>query len=310
MGGATEHRVEGRLAILPDGSGLLVTPDQEDGVVGRRGDRKGDQKLGRERRQPDQVVVSEEGHHTAGHRQSQDQHGQHQQHGDDRAVEEQQHEQDDADGGVLDELDALVAGGLLVGLQRRSAGDEDLHPGWRAEAADDLLHRGDGVVAEGLTHVAGEVDLDVGGLAVGALGAGPGQRIAPEVLDVLDVGGVGAQLGDHVVVEGVGVVAEGLVALQDNHRGAVGVGLLEELAGAHHRDDRRRLRGRHRHRPHLADDFQLGHGHVEDRDQRDPADDDGHRQPADPAGDPGPALLGLDRDGRLDRGGAHRVLTR
>ena len=83
-----------------------------------------------------------------------------------------------------------------------------------------------------------QVDLDVGGLAVGALRAGRGQRVAPEVLDVLDVLGVGLELLDHVVVVAVRLVAERLVALQHDHRRAVGVELLEVGADVLHRDHR------------------------------------------------------------------------
>ncbi len=67
-----------------------------------------------------------------------------------------------------------------------------LTPGGAWSAVDDVadgLHR---LVGQRLALVAGDVDLHVGGLAVDALGAGRGQGVTPEVLDVLYVGGVGA----------------------------------------------------------------------------------------------------------------------
>ena len=57
-----------------------------------------------------------------------------------------------------------------------------------------LLHGLDRLVGQRLALVAGQVHLDVDGLAVVALRAGGGQRVAPEVLDVLDVLGVGLEL--------------------------------------------------------------------------------------------------------------------
>ena len=65
-----------------------------------------------------------------------------------------------------------------------------------------------GLVGQAFTLVAGQVDLDIGGLAVSALRARGGQRIAPEVLDVLDVLCVGLEFLDQarvVVVRGTPV---------------------------------------------------------------------------------------------------------
>ena len=84
----------------------------------------------------------------------------------------------------------------------------------------------------GLALVSGEEHLHVGGLAVGALGPCGGQRVAPEVLDVLDVLGVRRDPFHQVVVEAVGVYAEGLVALEDDHGFTVGVEFVKHLADA------------------------------------------------------------------------------
>jgi len=67
----------------------------------------------------------------------------------------------------------------------------------------------------------------------------------PEVLDVLDVFLVGFEFLDQAVVVMVGVVAEWLIAFQDDHRGTVGVELLEVVTGALDRLHRRRIVGGH-----------------------------------------------------------------
>ena len=85
---------------------------------------------------------------------------------------------------------ALVAHLELVGDLGRRAGDVGLDTRRRRRLVDDVAQRVDGLQRQRLALVAGEEHLDVGGLAVGALRAGRGQRIAPEVLDVLDVLGV------------------------------------------------------------------------------------------------------------------------
>ena len=126
-----------------------------------------------------------------------------------------------------------------------------------------------------------QIELDVGGLVVGALRPGSRQRIAPEVLDVLDVFLVGFELVDEAVVVLVGFVAERLVALQHDHRRAVGVELLEVLADALHRLHRRRVGGRQRHRMRLADHFQLRRDDVYQHRQRQPAQQDRHREEPD-----------------------------
>ncbi|CPY45073.1 Uncharacterised protein [Mycobacteroides abscessus] len=87
-----------------------------------------------------------------------------------------------------------------IGLEGGSAGDVHLEAVGHGlgiavfvcrEFLDDVADGFDRFVGKRLAHVTGEVHLDVGGLAVGALCAGLGQRIAPEILYVLNVFGVG-----------------------------------------------------------------------------------------------------------------------
>ena len=67
----------------------------------------------------------------------------------------------------------------------------DFTPGGAWCLLDDVAHGGDGLVGQRLAHVAAQIELNVRGLAVVALRPRRGQRIAPEVRDVLDVGRVG-----------------------------------------------------------------------------------------------------------------------
>ena len=281
--GALKHGEVGRLPVLAHTSGFLVAADQENRVVRRGRDRQHHQQAGGERRQSDDLVVPQERHHAAGGGQRQHHRRQHQQHGDDRTVEPQQHGDDDHERHHLGDPQALVAGLLLIGDHRGRSGEVHLHPGRRGQAVDVRLDRRDRFVGQRLALVAGGLDLDVDGLAVVALRAGGGQRVAPEVLDRLHVFGVGPQLGDHLVVEGTRGFAQRLLALQHDHRRGVGVALLEDLADALHRDHRRGGVGAHRDRLVLPDHLQLRNGDVQYGDQRDPAHDDRQREGTDDA---------------------------
>ena len=78
---------------------------------------------------------------------------------------------------------------------------------------DDIADGFDRFVGQRFTLVTGEVDLDVGGLGVVALGSRSGQRVAPQVLNVFNVFGVGVKLFDDLVVVGVSIAAQGILAL-------------------------------------------------------------------------------------------------
>jgi hypothetical protein len=106
---------------------------------------------------------------------------------------------------------------------------------WRGRAVDDVADGFDRLLGECRALVAGEVELYVRRFAVLTLGARRGNRVSPEVLHVLDMSRVRPQLLDDAVVVAVGVVAELAVALQNQHREVIGVGLLELLTGDLHR---------------------------------------------------------------------------
>ena len=164
---------------------------------------------------------------------------QRQDHGDRRAVDDEQHQRDHPDGQQGDRHGALVAHLELIGDLRRRARDVGMDARWRRRVGDDLAQRVDRLQRQRLALVAGEEHLDVGGLAVGALRARGGQRVAPEVLYVLDVLGVGLEPLDQVVVVAVRIGAQRLVAFEHDHRGTVGVELTEHLADALKRLQRR-----------------------------------------------------------------------
>ena len=195
----------------------------------------------------------------------------------------------------------------IVG-ERGRACDVGLHPWWGLRVLDDLANGLNAFVGQGLALFAGQVQHDVGRLAVGALRSGRGQRIAPEVLDVLDVLRILLQLADDLVVVVVRVRPEGLLALDDDHDGAVGVEFLEVGAHQLHCDHRWCVLGSHRRRVQLTDYLELRGDHIHEDGDHDPEQDDRHRQDAEHVGEDGSLLLagGLGRCGRV----SHADFTR
>ncbi|CPU62557.1 Uncharacterised protein [Mycobacteroides abscessus] len=72
--------------------------------------------------------------------------------------------------------------------------------------------------------------LYIGGFAVEALRGGLRHVIAPEILHMLHMCRIGLQLANQVIVVAVGVLAEWLLPLHDNHGHHAGVRLVEQLA--------------------------------------------------------------------------------
>ena len=89
VGGAVIHGVEGGFAVLAGLTRLVISADEEDRVVGSRGDGQRGQQVDREGRQADEVVVAEGCDDPAGSRQLDEHHHQDEQHRDERAVDEQ-----------------------------------------------------------------------------------------------------------------------------------------------------------------------------------------------------------------------------
>ena len=104
-----------------------------------------------------------------------------------------------------------------------------------------VADRVDGLVGHRLALTSRKKELNVRGLAVAALRSRRGQRVSPEVLDVLNVLFVLFQFVDQRVIKFVSVSAERLVAFQDDHRRTVGIELVEHLADVFERLIRRRL---------------------------------------------------------------------
>ena len=128
---AVEHLVIGLFVGGAGGSGLLITADEEDRVVGARRHSQRDQQVGRERRQTDQLVVGQRSDDAACQPQLDEDHRQQQQHGRDRAVEEQQQHCDHHEGDHQHERHAALTGDVDVGGQWRRPGDMHPNPGWR-----------------------------------------------------------------------------------------------------------------------------------------------------------------------------------
>ncbi len=225
-----------------------------------------------------------------------------------RAIDHQQHARDRDEGDQGDLTETGVADDVQVVGERGGTRDIGLNPGWRFRLLDDLAYVLNAFVGQGLALFAGQVQHHVGGLAVGALRPGRGQRVAPEILDVLDVLGILLQLVDDLVVVVVRVRAERLLALDDDHDRAVGVELLEVGAHQLHRLHRWGVLGRHRRRVQLADDLELRGDHVDENGDDDPEQDDRQRKDADQAGHERP----LRRPGglRLGDGVGHADFTR
>ena len=253
MRGAREHVVVGGLTIQAPRPALLISADPEDHVVGRGRDRQRDKQVDRKGGQSDEVPVGQHCDHTLGNLQLDSQREQHDQRGRYRTVDHQQHHRDHHQGDGGDPLNAFVAVLAAVGGQRTGAGDIGLDARRRRHGIDDALHRGDRLVGLGAALVAAQVQLHVGRFGVGALRARRGQRVTPEVVDVLDVGLVRRQFVDQLVVEAVCLIAELVLTFQQHHRGGVGIELLKVLADAQHRDRRRRIPGGHRHRVRRTD---------------------------------------------------------
>ena len=278
--GAVKHGVVRGFPVFAVSACLLVPTDQEDRIVGARGDRDERQEAGRERRQTHDARVSEERDDSPGGAEFDEHHQQDQDRRGDRAVDDQQHHRDDHERDERGPGRALVAGDALVGVHRRAPGDIGLHAWRRGCLLDDVAHGGDGLVGPRLAHVSAQIELHIGGLAVVALGARRGQRITPEVGDVLDMFWVGPERLDQVVVIVMRVGAERLVAFEDDHRVAVGVELLKVRADALHGDEGRRVMCVHRHGVGLAHLLQRGHEDVRDDGQGNPAQHDGHGEHA------------------------------
>ncbi|SLD61819.1 Uncharacterised protein [Mycobacteroides abscessus subsp. massiliense] len=171
-----------------------------------------------------------------------------------------------------------MTGHLGVGVEYGRAGDMGLDTRWGRHGVDNVAHRGHRFMAGTGALRTIEEDLHIGGPAVHTLGACRGQRIAPEVLDVLHVLVIGLELGDDVVVVLVRAVAQFVVAFQNDHRRGVRVVLLEHLADVQHPLIRLGILRTQRHRPasrHVSQ--RRGHRAQNDR-ERHPEQDDRQRE--------------------------------
>ena len=283
---AAVHVVERALAVHVFVAPLVIAAEQEDHVVGPGGDDQQREDVRRIRRQANESRVRQERDDPAGRRHLDEHRDERDDHRDERAVDDQQHHRDHPDGQRGDQHGALVAHLELIGDLRRRAGEIGVNAGRRRRFRDDVAHRVDRLQRQRLALVACEEDLNVGGLAVRTLRTRGRQRIAPEVLHMLDVRGVLVEPLDQLVVVRVRVGAERLVTFEHHHRGAVGVELTEHLADPFERLQRRRIGGGQPHVLLFTDRLELRHQYVRQTGDDDPEQHDRHAQPTNPLGDP------------------------
>ena len=283
-------RIFGALTRRP---GFLISAQQEDHVVGSRGDGEHRDHAHRIRRQTDDVQVAGGGRDALRRKEFDTNNHQRQHRGHDRAVDDQQHYQDDADRHQRHQLEALVPRDADVGIQHGVAGHVGLHPWRRRHRGDDVAHGGHRLLTGPGALGADQEDLYIGGLAVRALRARSGQRVTPEVLDVLHVPPVRMELRDDLVVELVRAVAELVLPLQDHHRRGIRIELLEHVTDVHHAVKCRRVLRRQRHRMLVRDGVQRRSQHAQTYRDEHPENDDRDRQDVDQPGDDRATLRGV-----------------
>src|SRR5262249_6084546 len=132
------------------------------------------------------------------------------------------------------------------------------------------------IVAYRLARFTRQVQLDINGLTIGALRGTRREWIAPEVVDVLHMLRIVAQLTNQAVVIPVSFVAEGLLSLQDDHRHTAGADLLEVFAQPLRRLERRRILGILRYRMLLRDPLKWRNSDIHEYGDRQPRQDDRH----------------------------------
>ncbi len=165
--------------------------------------------------------------------------------------------------------------------ERRRAADVDLEPGRRGVLRDDVPDGVDGLIRLNLADIAGKAQQHVGGLAVDALRPGRGDRLSPEIHDVLHVLGVLLQPQHQIVVVLVIPVVQRPVAFQHDHGQAGGRRFLELFTDLQQRCLRRRVGRHHRPREFCGDVLDLRHEGVRRYGEKGPEDDDRDGEDAD-----------------------------
>ena len=169
MGGTAVHAVVRVFSLFAGRAGLLIAADEEYRVVRPGRDDQQRQQIGRVGGQAQDSDTAKEGNESARRRHlDQDRH-QDQGRGGERPVDEEQHHRDHRDGERGDFVGTLAALGELVGDQRRRAGQISLDARRWLHLVDGGADGVDGLVGQRLALGSVEKELNVGGLAVGAL---------------------------------------------------------------------------------------------------------------------------------------------
>ena len=232
-----------RFPVLAGVACLVVSAEKEYPVIGSCRDPDRYQQINGKGSKTDHPLIAEERDESSGHLQFYPDHHQQNHYGDNRTVDEEQRGKDDGQAHHRDEDDGPVTTAAHVRNDRRGSGDIRLDSRRRRRPRYDIPDGLGRIVRHGRTRPTGEVHLHICGLTIGALRGASREWIAPEILDVPHMIRIALQLTNQTIVVPVGIVAEGLLALQDDHCDTVGISFVEVLTHAPHRLERRCIGG-------------------------------------------------------------------
>src|ERR1700722_714145 len=168
------------------------------------------------------------------------------------------------------------------------AADIDLEPGRRRVLGDGIPNGTHRLIRLHLADIARETQQHVRGLAVDALRPGRGDRLPPQIHDVLHMLGVLLEAAHQIVVIPMVPVVQRSVGFEHDHGQAGGIGLVELLTDVQQRPLRRRVVRDLRPREFFCDSLYLRHEGVRRDRQKPPKDDDRYRQDTNRPGDERP----------------------
>ena len=177
-------------------------------------------------------------------------------------------------------LQARIRNVKRVRGERRRAADIDLESGRRGVLRDEVTDGVNGLIRLNLADIACKTQKYVRGLAVDALRSGAGDRLPPQIHDVLHVLCVLLQPLHQIVVVLVVSVVQRSVGFQHDHGQARGRGLVELLTDLQHRSLRRRVGRDHRPREFCCDVLDLRHKGVGRYGKKRPKHDDRYSEDA------------------------------
>src|SRR5262249_21616897 len=155
---------------------------------------EGYQQINGESSKTDNSVMTQECDNSSGHLQFYSDDHQQNNYGDNRTVDQKQRREDHREAHQRHDGERPGATPSRIRSDRRRTGDIDLDARRCRRARHDVADRVERLVPDRLARLTGEVQLDVHSLAVGALRRAGREWIPPEVVDVLNVLRVFAEL--------------------------------------------------------------------------------------------------------------------